>query len=197
MKETQLRVSAYALAREYCFEEDHCERVREMALTLFDSLRILHRLGTGEGALLEAAAILHDIGRYRGDKKHNCHSRDMILSSALDVSRREKQLIALIAGFHRGTVPEEREECLCGETITENDFYSVQACAALLRIADGLERSHSGSVKKIAVRHGWKNVHITVSASQAGELEKYAALKKADLFARLWHKSVTIDWQWQ
>lgn len=195
MDQERLKRSAYDVAQKYAYEASHAECVRRLACMLFDGLRRLHVLGDEERVLLECAAILHDIGRYQGDKGHNTYSRDMIRRSALEASAREIEIIAMIACFHRGAVPQDPREWSSSGAIGEDDYYSIQACAALIRIADGLERRHASCVRAVEARYTAAAVSIIVFARDEGSIEIRAALKKADMCESLWRRRVCIDWR--
>lgn len=195
MDKEKIRQSAYRMAQKYDYEEAHAECVRRLACMLFDGLCGLHALGDDQRVLLECAALLHDIGRYRADKEHNIYSRDMIRRSALAVTAREKEIIAMIACFHRGAVPQDPREWSCSGAIGEDDYYNIQACSALIRIADGLERRHSSCVRALEAHYTPEIITIIVFARDEGSIETRAALKKADLCEAVWGRSLCIDWR--
>ncbi len=100
------RRTVMELARRCQFREDHGMHVARLALSIFDQTRRLHKLPTGDGELLEYAALLHDIGFYISPHRHHRHSAYLILNHAMTgFSRAEVRIIALAARHHRKVEP--------------------------------------------------------------------------------------------
>jgi len=90
-----VRKAALNLGRRYFFDEPHARRVATLAASLFDQLRELHGLASGDRRLLVAASLLHDIGSYISRKKHHHHSYYLIRNSDLTgLASGEIQLVA-------------------------------------------------------------------------------------------------------
>src|SRR5258708_39845934 len=102
-----------------------------------------HKLERGDRKLLEFAAILHDIGYFVSGAGHHRHAMMMILTEPLlPFSRDEVKIIANVARYHRKALPTQ-EHTVFG-TLSDIDRRRVAYLAALLRIADALDRSHKG-----------------------------------------------------
>ena len=100
------RRTVMELARRCQFREDHGTHVARLALSIFDQTRRLHKLATGDGELLEYAALLHDIGFYISPHRHHRHSAYLILNHAMTgFSRAEVRIIALASRHHRKVEP--------------------------------------------------------------------------------------------
>jgi exopolyphosphatase/guanosine-5'-triphosphate,3'-diphosphate pyrophosphatase len=68
----------------------------------------------------------------------------------------------------------------------------VEKLAAIVRIADGLERSHRQLVTGVSCRVRSRKVEIEASARGDCEAELVAAKKKADLFERVFDRRVSF-----
>ncbi|MGH7897875.1 MAG: hypothetical protein ACREQQ_07975 [Candidatus Binatia bacterium] len=128
--------------------------------------------------------MLHDVGVHVSHSKHHRHSHYLITHSELDGFRPEEiRLIAAIARFHRGAEPKSSHKDLAEFGLAERKL--VIELAAILRIADGLDRSHRGLVKDLRVlRHGSQ---VTTEVGMGGRnavLELWNAEQKADLAER-------------
>jgi exopolyphosphatase/guanosine-5'-triphosphate,3'-diphosphate pyrophosphatase len=111
------------------------------ALALFDALRDEHQLGGRERLLLRCAAILHDVGLFVNARAHHKHSMYLILNSDLfGLTRRDMQLVATVSRYHRKALPSPAHPEFAG--LAQADRMTVAKLAALLRVADALERSH-------------------------------------------------------
>ena len=159
----------------------HSRHVRQNSLALFDALADLHHLDARARALLHAAAILHDVGYALDPDSHHKQSRDMILASGItDFPPHDLAIIACIARYHRKTLPEPHHKVY--RDLDSASQQLVGRLAAILRIADGLDRSHAGSARSIRVTLSRDTVSIHVQQEPALPADIEAARKKADLF---------------
>ena len=70
---------------------------------------------------------------------------------------------------------------------------TVRALAALLRIADALDRTHFGVVKNVVVAKESGRIVLHVdAAAQNAELELWAAERRVDLLSRLLDRRVVL-----
>jgi len=178
------------LARSYDYQHLHVAKVQELALQMFDQLSALHGYGQWERELLWAAAMLHDIGVTVNYYDHHKHSSYIILNSAIGgYNHREIAIIALLARFHRkGTVDTSELRAVLGD----GDSQRVAKLAALLRIAENLERSKSQVVGGVrcTINGGVRIVCDTVGDAS---LEIWDANRRAALFRRAYGVEVTIE----
>ncbi len=175
------RRSVYFLARRLGALDPHARQTARLALRLFDTLSPLHGLEPGDRELLEYAALLHDAGYWISSDKHHKHAYYLITEGPLEsFSREEVRVIALAARYHRGTVPKKRHDAWT--KLPKKDRRRVAGLAALLRIADGLDRGHAGLVKDLQSTIDGDAVTIRLEADGDPHLELYAAERRADLF---------------
>jgi exopolyphosphatase/guanosine-5'-triphosphate,3'-diphosphate pyrophosphatase len=143
--------SCRAMGRRFHSEKEHGETVLVLARQLFDQTKELHGLGGRARVLLEAAALLHDVGVAVNNDGHHKHSQYLIQSSDLvGLSDEERQLVALLARFHRKAPPgREHEEFMA---LRRRERTLVERLTALLRLADALDRQHAGVVRGVVVK---------------------------------------------
>ncbi len=175
--------SVLALAERYSYEKDHSTQVARLALSIFDQTKNLHALSNGERDYLEAATLLHEIGLYISHSSHHRHSYYLIRNAdLLGFTDNEKEIIANVARYHRKSHPKPKHEPFNGLSPEEKEI--VTKLSAILRIADGLDRTHSASVKKI--RCMTKNGTITFALQHYKktplDLEIWGAERKQELF---------------
>ncbi len=141
----------------YCLRFDpdpaHALHVATLAVVLFDELK---KLGLHTGAceyraLLEYGALLHDIGWISGQKQHHKVAFTMIQESPLPLTREEKHIVALVARYHRKAEPGDQPEF---QALAEPVRDIVSKLAAIIRIADGLDRLHDQklTIRKVTAR---------------------------------------------
>jgi exopolyphosphatase/guanosine-5'-triphosphate,3'-diphosphate pyrophosphatase len=177
------RDSVSRLGKRSGLSQVHAGRVRDLALALFDQTHSLHQLTALEREWLEHAATLHDIGLSVTYARHHHHSHYLILHGDLKgFTQAEVELIALVARYHRKAAP-----CDAHEPFRKLDPWKkpvVEKLAALLRVADALDRTHRGLVKQVRVTLRGKKAHLVLSGRMPLDLELWALRKKAGLFER-------------
>ncbi len=117
----------------------HAEHVRILSLMIFDALQINHRLGDKERELLEAAALLHDVGYHISPDQHHKHSYYIISHCVMPgFTNDEAEIIANIALYHRKSHPKRKHENFAALSQVKQTVIST--LAGILRIAEGLDR---------------------------------------------------------
>ncbi|HNR34585.1 MAG TPA: HD domain-containing protein [Candidatus Hydrogenedentes bacterium] len=183
---------AEAFAAEHDPDPAHASQVCRNALALFDSLRDFHGMGPGDRVLLHAAALMHDTGYGAGVAKHNKASRDRILSQKLTgLSIRELMMIACIARYHTGPEPDPDHKVY--RDLKPREQEKVARLAAMLRIADGLDRSHAQSAEALHVDCDGATVriHVVQPAAYPGDIA--AAVRKGRLFEKVFGVTLEIS----
>jgi exopolyphosphatase/guanosine-5'-triphosphate,3'-diphosphate pyrophosphatase len=187
-----LKQAVLRLAAESADEEGHGVHVARLSLALLDQLEALHDLGADSRVWLWAAARLHDIGWRDGQKGHHKSSRDRILAaSELPLDQRERIVVAAIARYHRKALPKAKHKCF--GPLSESDRRLVRVLGGLVRLADGLDRTHRGLVRRIHCHAAGRTVHIRCFASESIEVELEAARRKSDLFCQALGVDLRID----
>jgi exopolyphosphatase/guanosine-5'-triphosphate,3'-diphosphate pyrophosphatase len=169
------------------YEEGHATQVRRLALQLFDALG--PRLGCRpeERATLADAALLHDVGYHINYDRHHKHSYHLIVhAELLGIPPAEQVVIANVARYHRGTPPKRRHRNF-GE-LDRALRAQVVRLSAILRVADGLDRGHVGTVEDVRVRWLQRAIRITPTAAKGAgalRLELWGAHRKSQLLSKL------------
>ncbi len=178
------------LARSYNYQHIHVAKVRELALQMFDQLQALHGYGPWERELLGAAATLHDIGVDVNYYDHHKHSAYIILNSAMPgYSHREIAIIALLARYHRKGAVDVRS---FSRVLAPDDETRVGRLAALLRIAEYLERSKSQVVSGVRCSIDGP-VRIVAQTVGDATVEIWDANRRAALFRKAFGVDVVIE----
>lgn len=177
------------LARRCDWQQAHSEQVSRLCVKLFDRLRPVHGLGPREREMIEYGALLHDIGWLVGSKKHHKHSMYLVLNGNLEpFSRREARIIACVARYHRKAYPKPTDKCY--SKLSANDQRTVRIGAALLRIADGLDRSNSAVITDLRCRVGKRRIEFIVSARGDAELETWSARSRSRMLAEVLDRTI-------
>jgi len=171
---------AHALGRHYRFDREHARHVTKLVLSLFDQLEDVHELGEADRRILTAAGLLHDIGAFVAYKRHHKHSLYLIMQAELPgLSPQEILMVANVARYHRKGHPSANHEFYMKLKSSERD--RVARLAALLRIADGLDREHAQRVQGIDAHVDDGRLVIGLRGSGDLLLERWAAERKSKL----------------
>ena len=177
------RESALEFVRSCHVDEPHSLHVARLALSLFDGLAVPFNLKKPDRKLLEAAAILHDVGYFIAYSCHHKHSYHLIRHAELfGFTPRERELIAQIARYHRKSLPKRKHETF--QALHEDDRQRVERLGGILRLADGLDRRRSSAVQSVACQLSGTAVTIQVHGSEDLSLEIFGATAKKDLFEK-------------
>ncbi len=188
------RRSVIDLARRCHWHEKHSLQVAYLTLRLFDQLHDLHALGKSERELIEYAALLHDIGWHIAPEGHHKHSMYLILNSDLRkyFDAQEVGVIANIARYHRKRPPTVEHASYAA--LSKQNRRAVDVGAALLRVADGMDRSHTGVVLDLKTRiddDGGVICKMDVRAD--AELEMWGAKRKSGYFEELFKRAIDFE----
>lgn len=189
---TVRRRSVEALAGQFAGPNNHGRQVARLALAIFDTAATALRLGAAARELLEYAALLHDIGHSIDHDRHHRHSEYLIRNGELlGFTREEVVVVALAARGHRKQVPREADPEL--RQLPASARRLVRGLAAILRIADALDRTHFGVVKNLEPTLSGSRLVLRVETGDDAELELWAAARRVDLLARLLDRPVEIE----
>src|SRR5262245_5651397 len=189
---TARRRRVEALATRFAGTNEHGQQVARLATSLFDAVAPALRLPATARELLEYAALLHDIGHGIDHDRHHRHTSYLIRNAdLLGFDAQEVEVLAQVARGHRKQVPKLSDPEL--RALPAINRRIVRGCAALLRVADALDRTHFGVVRGVDAAVTSRRVRITVDAGGDNpELEMWAAERRLDLLARLLDRRVEL-----
>ncbi len=186
-------VESFARSRNY--EQVHSRHVAALAVKLFDGLKELGGLDEKEDLfLLEAAGILHDIGWAEGQKGHHKTGMEMILADkSLPFDKSQRVVVALVVRSHRKSLLTDDDKLYAA--LDGFERRQVDSLGAILRFADGLDRTHGSLVTDVQCRIEADCVRVCCIAAAEPCEEMAAALKKSDLFVRTFGKNIKIEFR--
>ena len=183
--------AARDLAHRYRYDREHAEQVAGLSLDLFDQLAGPLDLARDDRRLLEAAAVLHDIGYYISYDRHHKHSHHLILHSGLPgFTQRELAMVAAIGRYHTKALPKRSHPEIAG--LEPRDRVTVRSLAALLRIADGLDRGRGGHVRSVRAVDDGTTTRLDIDGVGDLHAELYGVEKKKDLYEETFGRRVIV-----
>ena len=184
--------SARILGERYQSDPSHGEHVGNLCKRFFDALTDLHQLTPHDALLLQVAAILHEVGTYVSPRAHHKHSEYLILNSEVfGLDRLDVTIVALVARYHRHSGP--RLDHPSYAALSTDDRIRVCKLAALLRVADALERTHAQRVANLEIHVASGALRIRLPGLADSAVERLAMASKADLFEQVFGLNVIIE----
>jgi exopolyphosphatase/guanosine-5'-triphosphate,3'-diphosphate pyrophosphatase len=145
----------------------------------------------GYGDLLYCAGLLHDIGYVEGYWGHHKTAYKLIMKADLvGLDEREKRIVANVARYHRGAKPKLKHK---GFAVLEpEDREIVTMLGAILRLADGLDRSHTDAVRGLDIRLDGDRLVVLVDCPFGCSAEVWAGEKKGRFFGEVFDVRVAV-----
>jgi CHAD domain-containing protein len=134
----------------------HSNHVTRLALQLHDGLTVNGCASGSPGqdlrAILRVAALLQDVGLSRQQKGHHKATYRLVreLTPPLGWSRRDLDMAAVVARYHRGALPQSRHEIL--RRLSPGQRQDAMRLAGILRLANAFDASRDGHIQRLEVR---------------------------------------------
>lgn len=183
------------LMERFGVDEAHAEKVRSLALQIFDATVPLHGLEPRDRRMLEYAALLHDVGHHIAGADHNKHGEYLIRYTPLHgFTAPEVAVLANLVRYHRGPTPKRKHVAF--RALPQPDRRKVRILAGILRVADAYDRSHTQPVQELRIHLGPDGaVHITGVAVEQAHIERWAAERRRDLLQDALRRPVHVALQ--
>jgi len=168
------------LARSRGCDDEHTRQVCRLALSIFDQLIPLHGLGPDRRHQLHCGAALHDIGLLDGTRRHHVRASEIIQASTdLGLTEDERSMVAMLARFHRKQPPAPDDPML--GSLRPSERAALGYLAGILRVADGLDRTHRSVVEKVECTFDGRTLRISCTVTGDADSEVEQALGKGDM----------------
>ena len=183
----------YSIGERYQYDEAHSRQVAKLALAMFDKLGKHHGLDSHSRILLQATALLHDIGKYVSLRSHSLYSYMLIMScDILGFSEMDKKIVALASYYHAHRLFSGKRHAEVEEMSAEI-MPLVAKIAALVRLADAMDRSYKQKIKSCRVNV--KNGVMKVEAVTLEDLtiEEWTFASKASFFEEVYGLQAVLE----
>jgi len=182
--------SIFAMAGHYQVDLRHAQRVRDHVTQLFHSLAALHHLPSECGELLQAAAMVQEVGSFISRAGRRRHAYYIVAhSDLLGFTLRERRIIAAIVRFVGKSRPSPESPAM--RTLAPEDRLAVPQASMLLRLARALEQGRRGAVTGMHVSTRAGRVRLALKTKPGGaELELWALEKEKGYFRELFGREL-------
>jgi exopolyphosphatase/guanosine-5'-triphosphate,3'-diphosphate pyrophosphatase len=183
----QLLVGTRSFARRLEYDQRHAEHVRELSILLFDQLQPIHHLPAQARVLLEAGALLHDVGHMVSHRGHHKHGEYLTLNGDIPgLEGRDRAVVAALVRYHnRKSAPAGHHAAY--SSLNNNDKRIARRLAAIMRIAEALDHSHRQRATNLraSFQRGAVGLRVTARGDAAEDLRD--ANRSAALFEKEFH----------
>ena len=187
----QIIRSALDYGRRLGFDEAHGRHIAELSRVLFRALQREHGLDSRYEVILYIAALLHDLGYVVNARSHHKHSMYLIMHGELfGLSERDVTLAALTARYHRRSTPRPIHPLYA--SLDWESQTNVAKMAAILRVADALDRSGGQRIRDIACTREDGSLVISVPTGDDLSLEQLSLSQKGKMFTEMFGMPVVL-----
>ena len=181
--EEDILASAMAMAKRYKCNKTHISYITNLALAIFDATRKLHGMDRTERLQLQIACILHDCGKFINMQNVANNSYSIIMSTEMmGLSHKEREEVANAVRYNTLYLPAYPQ---VKDSLEDASYTTVAKLAAILRVANALDRSHKQKVEKFTIQVKERKLVIVVDTVNNITLEAALFKQKADFFEQI------------
>jgi exopolyphosphatase/guanosine-5'-triphosphate,3'-diphosphate pyrophosphatase len=185
------RDAVLEFARSCHHDEVHSRQVARLALEIFAALATPFAFGEKERQLLEAAALMHDVGYFISYSGHHKHTYHLVRHADLfGFTPREREIIAHIARYHRKSLPKKKHESFA--RLIPQDRLLVKRLGGILRLADGLDRRRNSVVTSLDCSLSGSAFTVRIKGEGDFSVELFGGKLKGDLFEIAFRKKLLL-----
>jgi len=186
------RASVLEFSRSCHFDEQHSLQLARLALEIFQALAKRYGFTEKERRLLEAAALMHDVGYFINYSSHHKHSYHLIRHADLfGFTPRERELIANMARYHRKSLPKKKHDAYT--RLAAADQLLVSRFGGIVRLCDGLDRRRNSVVQNLEFQLSDDTLRIALVGQEDLSVELFGARAKGDLFEAAFKLKLVVE----
>lgn len=168
------------IAIRYQSNQDHSTYVENIALKIFDSVAEQFGLTKRQRLILQIAVILHNCGEFIN--MNNVPEISYMIVSTTEIIGISHEERIMTANVVRGQGRELHISDIIEENLGQGDYFTVARLAAVLQIADALDKSHCQKCKRIEAQAEGGELRVQVFSLEDMTLEKAVFERKAEYF---------------
>lgn len=184
--EQDIIACAQNISKRYMGSRKRGETLEKIALTIFDSMKRVHGLGQRERFLLQLATLLHDCGKYISMVNlGECSYSIIMATEIIGLSHVEREIVANVVKYNHMEFA-YYEEVGRGVTVDKESYLKIAKLTAILRVANGLDRSHKQKFRDVKTSLHDNILSIIVETNEDITLEKGMFDDRADFFEEVY-----------
>ena len=185
--EEDIIACAKNISKRYQGSKRRGETLEQICLTIFDSMKKVHGLGKRERLLLQIATLLHDCGKYLNMVSvGECSYHVVMNTEIIGLSHLEREIVANIVKFNHEDFAYYDEITKSG-SIDKDSYLIVAKLTAILRVANGLDKTHKQKFKNVKTTIHDNELWIQVDTAENIALEKGLFWNAARFFEEVYN----------
>ncbi|MCR5403515.1 MAG: exopolyphosphatase [Butyrivibrio sp.] len=173
---------AQNISKRYMGSKSRRETLQHIALEIFDNTVKIHGLSKRDRLLLQVATMLHDCGKYisminLGDCCYNI----IMSTEIIGLSHMERRIVANVVRYNHMPFDSFNSSGYV-EGISHDDYLRIAKLTAILRVANGLDRTHKQKFRDIKVTVKNRELVINIDTKSDITLEKGLFTNRAEFF---------------
>lgn len=193
--EKDIIACAQNVSKRYRGNRKRGEILEQIALNIFDSTRKIHGLEKRERLLLQLSTILHDCGKYISMVNlGECSYSIIMATEIIGLSHLEREIVANVVKYNH--LEFDYYEAMNSNIMDKESYLKIAKLTAILRLANGLDRSHKEKFKNIKITLKEEKLLITVDTQEDITLEKGLFDARADFFEEVYNIRPVIRRKW-
>ncbi len=173
------------ISRRYMGDDKRGKTLEKICLTIFDSMKKVTGLGKRDRLLLRMATILHDCGKYISLYNLAQCSYDIVMGTEIiGLSDSEREIVAGVVKYNH-TYMDYDTDVMSPDINTADKYMRIAKLSAILRIANGLDKSQKQKFSDIKATLKEDVLTITVRTNMDITLEKGMFSRRADFFQEI------------
>ena len=174
---------AQNISKRYMGSKSRRETLQKIAVEIFDNTRKIHGLSRRERLLLQVATMLHDCGKYISMVNLGDCSYNIIMSTEIiGLSHKERTIVANVVRYNHEKFDHFGSKSPYLEGFSQEEYLIVAKLTAILRVANGLDRTHKQKFKDVKVTVKDKQLIINIDTRADITLEKGLFTNRAAFF---------------
>ena len=184
--EKDIVACALNISKRYLGSRKRAETLEKITMTIFDSMKKVHGLGNRERLYLRLAAMLHDCGKYISMMDIGETSYHIIMATEMiGLSHMEREIVANVVRFNHS--PFIYYDDMKKNDLTSEAYLIIAKLSAILKIANGLDRSHKQKLKGVKATLKDNELILTIDTQEDIVLEKGLFTKRARFFEEVFN----------
>ena len=174
------------ISKRYMGSRKRSETLEQIAMNIFEAMKKIHGLDKRAGLLLRLAALLHDCGKYISLANLGECSYNIIMSTEIiGLSHTEREIVANVVKYNHLEF-DYYESMNKGTNLAKEDYMIIAKLTAILKLANGLDRSHKQKFKDVRIVLKEQELVITVDTPVDITLERGLFKHRAEFFKEVY-----------